>query len=122
MSSPIDDGPTPGDPASAGPRPPATARDLAWAVAATMLTVVTGAQFAALTLALLRTDSPLSTGGMVLGFVVTVVWLLTISWLVLGCWRRSVWGCPFEHVPTALPARHCPRHHMTGDPPERAEG
>jgi hypothetical protein len=39
-----------------------------------------------------------------------VVWFLTIYWLVAGAWRRSVWGCPFEHTEDAHFDRRCQRH------------
>lgn len=102
--------PRPGDPRSAGPRPPARAADLGWLALATALTVVTAVQFVGLAVALLRLEVRLSGGGMVLGFLITVGWLLIIAWFVLGSWRRTVWGCPFEHTSTAPTLRRCERH------------
>lgn len=102
--------PRPGDPRSSGPRPPAGWRDIAWVALAACLIGVTGVQFVTLFLALLRLEVRLSTGGMVLGFAITVVWLLTISWFSMGAWRRSVWGCPFDHDTAAPALRRCERH------------
>jgi hypothetical protein len=51
-------------------------------------------------------------GGAVLGFLVTVVWFLTVFWLAAGAWRRSVWGCPFAHTEDAHPDRRCQRHDL----------
>jgi hypothetical protein len=67
----------------------------------------------------LRIDETAPTGGaLFLGFLITVVWLLTIFWLVMGAWRRTVWGCPFEHDEEAAAARRCPRH---AAPPRRRD-
>ncbi len=60
-------------------------------------------------------DVVLSTGMLVLAFVVTVVWLMTVFWVSVGSWRRSVWGCPFDHLETSPQARRCPRHHLLED-------
>lgn len=107
---PPDGAPRPGDPRSTGPRPPAAPRDLLWGLLVVALVLVTAVQLVGLAVAAARLQPPPTTGGLVLGFLVTVVWLLTISWLVLGAWRRSVWGCPFEHRVDAPPARRCARH------------
>ena len=118
---PTGDGPTPGDPRHPGPRPAATWRDLAWATLAVAIATITIIQVIGLTVALLRLDVQPTAGGIVLGFVVTVVWWLTIHWLVLGAWRRSVWGCPFAHTGDDLgdPAVTCPRHgRVTADRPD----
>jgi hypothetical protein len=80
--------------------------------------VVTVVQLVGLAVAAAHLQPAPSTGGLVLGFLVTVVWLLTIYWLVMGAWRRSVWGCPFDHRHDAAPARRCPRHPgVVGDDP-----
>lgn len=106
--------PEPGDPRDPGPRPAGGPRDLGWAALAAGLVVVTAAQLVALVAVLVRTGA--SGGGAVLGFLVTVVWLLTISWLVLGAWRRTVWGCPFAHEHDAVVDRRCARHRLLGPP------
>lgn len=31
-------------------------------------------------------------------------------WLVMGAWRRTVWGCPHLHDPEAPVERRCQRH------------
>jgi hypothetical protein len=102
--------PRPGDPRDPGPRPAAQLRDLWWGALAVTVSVVTAVQVLGLAVALVRLDPGPTTGGLVLGFLVTVVWLLTIWWLVVGAWRRSVWGCPFSHTIDAPAARRCPRH------------
>jgi hypothetical protein len=107
--------PAPGDPRDGGPRPPPTPRDLWWGALAVTLTVVTAVQLVGLAVAVIRLEVAPTTGGLVLGFLVTVVWLLTIWWLVVGAWRRSVWGCPFSHLPSAADLRRCPRHSPVPD-------
>ena len=105
------EGPRPGDPRSAGPRPGARWRDAVWLVVAGGLGTVTVWQL--LRLVLTVGSDPglqLGGGGLLLAIAITVVWLLTVSWLVLGAWRRTVWGCPFDHEHDAPPARRCPRH------------
>jgi hypothetical protein len=72
--------------------------------------LLTAVQLVGLTIAVVRLETAPSGGGLVLGFLITVVWLLTIYWLVMGAWRRSVWGCPFEHDADAPAARRCQRH------------
>ncbi len=106
------DGPTPGDPRHPGPRPAATWRDLAWGTLAGTIATITLVQVIGLTVTLLRSGVQPTVGGVLLGFVITVVWWLTIHWLVLGAWRRSVWGCPFPHAGDDLgdAAATCPRH------------
>jgi hypothetical protein len=116
-----DDAPThaprPGDPRDPGPRPPGRARDVAWLGLAVVLVSVTAVQFLALARAFLGGDLPtLGTGGLLLAFAFTVVWLLTIAWIALGAWRRSVWGCPFAHLSDAPAARRCPRHGLVDRP------
>jgi hypothetical protein len=109
-----EDGPRPGDPRSAGPRPPATGKDIGWVTLAVIVTGVTATQFVGLTLSLLRMEQRPEGGAVFLGFLITVVWLLTIWWVVMGAWRRTVWGCPFDHHADASEARSCPRHtHVT---------
>jgi hypothetical protein len=111
LGGPEPDGPRPGDPRDPGPRPPARGRDIGWVALAGALAVVTVAQLVALVRVLVGDDAPaLGGSGLFLGFLVTVVWLLTIAWTVLGSWRRSVWGCPFSHDAAAPDARRCPRH------------
>ncbi|GGI06919.1 hypothetical protein [Egicoccus halophilus] len=102
--------PRPGDPRSTGPRPPAGWRDVVWLALAVGIAAVTALQFVRLAWTALGGDLPVTTGGLVLAFVITVVWLLTIHWLVAGSWRRSVWGCPFEHTEAAVAERRCQRH------------
>jgi hypothetical protein len=116
-----DDAPThaprPGDPRDPGPRPPGRARDVAWLGLAVVLVSVTAVQFLALARAFLGGDlPPLGAGGLLLAFAFTVVWLLTIAWVTLGAWRRSVWGCPFAHRSQAPAARRCPRHRLVDRP------
>jgi hypothetical protein len=116
--------PTPGDPRSEGPRPEATWRDAAWAALAAVVVVVTVAQLGRLAYrAATDPDVVLSTGMLVLAFVVTVVWLMTVFWVSVGSWRRTVWGCPFDHLPSSPSARRCPRHRLLEpDTSTRAEG
>jgi hypothetical protein len=102
--------PRPGDPRAGGPRPSAGPRDLLWAGLAGALVVLTVVQLVGLTIAVVRLETAPSGGGFVLGFLITVVWLLTIYWLVMGAWRRSVWGCPFDHDADAAASRRCQRH------------
>jgi hypothetical protein len=105
------DGPKPGDPRSTGPRPRATVRDGFWLALCGAITVVTTLQLVRLVWTLTTSDQvQVSGGGAVLGFLVTVVWLLTIFWLSAGAWRRSVWGCPFDHAEDAVFDRRCRRH------------
>lgn len=107
--------PDPGDPRSGGPRPGATWRDAAWGTVAATVVAVTVAQLGRLAyVAATDPDVVLSAGMLVLAFVVTVVWLLTVFWVSMGSWRRTVWGCPFDHLPTSPPARRCPRHRLLG--------
>lgn len=73
-----EDGPRPGGRRYGGPRPAARGRDLGWATLAVVVTVVTASQFARLAVVLLDLDQRTGTGSLVLGFLVTVVWLLTI--------------------------------------------
>jgi hypothetical protein len=76
-----------------------------------VLLAVTAVQLVALVRALVGDELPaLGGGGLLLGFAVTVVWLLTIAWFTLGAWRRTVWGCPFAHAHDAPAARRCIRH------------
>lgn len=111
MSQPPTDPPAPGDPRSPGPRPAAGPTDVAWAALAVLLIAVTAVQLARVAYRA-ATDPDVVTGGgpLVLAFIVTVVWLLTIYWLSVGSWRRTVWGCPFEHRHQAPAARRCQRH------------
>jgi hypothetical protein len=114
------EGPRPGDPAGAGPRPPARFRDGFWLALAGALAVVTLLQLVRLVHTVATSDEVQVTGGgAFLGFLVTVVWLLTIAWLVAGAWRRSVWGCPFEHTEDAHLHRRCQRHALV---PAAADG
>jgi hypothetical protein len=102
--------PEPGDPRDRGPRPHATGRDVIWGLLAITIAGVTAVQFIGLAIALSRLPARPSTGGLVLGFLITVVWLLTIYWLTLGAWRRSVWGCPFHHRAHGSTIGRCVRH------------
>jgi hypothetical protein len=102
--------PRPGDPRGGGPRPGAAGRDLLWAGLAGAVTVLTAVQLVGLAIAMVRLESAPTGGALFLGFLITVVWLLTIFWLVMGAWRRTVWGCPFEHDEQAPAARRCQRH------------
>jgi hypothetical protein len=112
------DAPRPGDPRSQGPRPRPRPRDAFWLALTGAIAVVTAAQLVRLAVTVL-TDPALevSGGGLLLAFAITVVWLLTVTWLALGAWRRSVWGCPFDHDADAPEARRCVRHGTVGDPP-----
>lgn len=104
-------GPRPGDPASRGPRPRAHLRDGFWLALTGALVIVTVLQVIRLVWTIATDDRvQVSGGGAFLGFLVTVVWFLTIYWLVAGAWRRSVWGCPFEHTEDAHYDRRCQRH------------
>lgn len=116
MSHPDPGPPVPGDPRSSGPRPAPRARDLAWLTLAVALIVVTAAQLLRLAHRA-ATDPDVVAGGgaLVLAFVVTVVWLLTVYWLAAGSWRRTIWGCPFEHTTSAPRARRCHRHDLLDD-------
>ncbi len=113
---PDDDGPVPGEPRDPGPRPNATPRDLAWASLAVVIGGATGLQLIGLVLAVSRPGLEPGGGGLLLAFLVTVVWLLTIYWLVMGAWRRSVWGCPFHHDVAVMDGRRCPRHTAGPEP------
>jgi hypothetical protein len=113
---PEDDGPAPGDPRDTGPRPHATPPDLAWAALAALIAGATVLQLIGLVLAVTRPGLEPGGVGLFLGFLVTVVWLLTVYWVVMGAWRRSVWGCPFRHDTVGRDARRCPRHHLVTDP------
>jgi hypothetical protein len=103
--------PAPGDPRSSGPRPRPRARDLGWAALAVAVVAVTLWQLGRLAYVAATDPDVAPSGGMlVVAFVVTVVWLLTVFWVSVGSWRRSVWGCPFEHAEDAPRLRRCPRH------------
>jgi hypothetical protein len=109
--------PRPGDPRDPGPRPPARTRDVLWLALGVVLVAVTVVQFIALARALIGGElPPLGAGGLFLGFAVTVVWLLTIAWVSLGAWRRTVWGCPFGHAHDTPAARRCVRHPLLDAP------
>lgn len=107
--------PEPGDPRDRGPRPHATGRDVFWGLLAVAIGGVTAVQFIGLAIALTRLPTGPSTGGVVLGFLITVVWLLTIYWLTMGAWRRSVWGCPFHHRRAGPVVGRCMRHDLVTD-------
>jgi hypothetical protein len=103
--------PEPGDPRSSGPRPRPGGRDLAWGALAVAVVVVTVLQLARLAyLAATDPDVAITGGLLVLAVVITVVWLLTVFWVAVGAWRRTVWGCPFDHTADAPRLRRCPRH------------
>jgi hypothetical protein len=109
--------PPPGDPASSGPRPPAGWRDWVWLAVAIALILVTLLQAVRLVVIVFTEELTVSPVGLLLAFAITVVWLVGISWLVAGGWRRSVWGCPFDHTQDTPAARRCPRHRLVaGDP------
>jgi hypothetical protein len=118
--------PAPGDPRSSGPRPRARAKDLVWGALSIVVVAVTVWQLGRLVY-LAATDPDIAPSGGMLGlaFVITVVWLLTIFWVSVGAWRRTVWGCPFEHTEDAPRLRRCPRHGLLPAPgtpaTERAE-
>lgn len=112
------DGPRPGDPASDGPRPPARWRDGLWLAFAGAVALVTVLQTIRLVVTVLTDERVQVTGGgAVLGFIITVAWYLTIYWLAAGAWRRSVWGCPFEHREDAPYDRRCQRHPLLAAAP-----
>ncbi|MBS3942594.1 MAG: hypothetical protein KG028_16675 [Actinobacteria bacterium] len=102
--------PQPGDPRSRGPRPRARWRDGLWLGMALVLAAVTAVQFVRLAWVALTGDLEVGTAGLLLAFLITVAWLMTIFWLVAGAWRRSVWGCPFEHAAGSPDVRRCARH------------
>jgi hypothetical protein len=113
--------PAPGDPRSAGPRPRPRAKDVAWAALSIVVVTVTAWQLTRLVyLAATEPDVAPSGGMLFLAFVITVVWLLTVFWLSVGAWRRTVWGCPFDHTEDAPRLRRCPRHGLL--PPDAAGG
>lgn len=111
-------GPVPGDPRDPGPRPHATGADVFWGLLAAAIGTLTGVQFIGLAVRLGGLPERPSLGGLILGFTITVVWLLTIYWLTMGAWRRSVWGCPFDHRRDGVATRRCVRHALvtTVDP------
>ena len=109
--------PRPGDPRHDGPRPEATWRDLFWASLAFGLGAGTLVQFVVLGARLLQLQVRPSVGGVLLGFLITVAWLLTIYWLALGAWRRSIWGCPFRHTEDGYVGARCPRHRRLANGP-----
>ena len=90
---------------------------MAWLALGTALTALTAVQVTLLGYRA-ATAPGLALGGvaLLLAFAVTVLWLLAIAWLVLGSWRRTVWGCPFDHEASAPPARRCPRHPLLSEP------
>lgn len=81
-----------------------------WLGMAVGLAGITALQFVRLAWTALTGDLEVSPAGLLLAFLITVAWLMTIYWLVAGAWRRSLWGCPFEHTTDAPEARRCPRH------------
>ena len=109
--------PQPGDPRSQGPRPHATWRDRLWVLLGTSLVIVTVVEVVGLLIAVRRLSARPSTLGLVLGFLVTVGWFLTVYWVAMGTWRRSVWGCPFDHTTEAPFERRCTRHRLLEPPP-----
>jgi hypothetical protein len=116
-------GPRPGDPRDPGPRPPARGRDVLWLSLAIALVTSTAVQLVALVRALVGDDLPRIGGaGLLLGFAITVVWLLTVAWFSLGAWRRTVWGCPFSHAGDAPIARRCVRHALVEAPRPGTDG
>ncbi|MEX1178251.1 MAG: hypothetical protein WEB09_07290 [Nitriliruptor sp.] len=120
-----EDGPRLGDPRSDGPRPPGRLRDGFWLALTGALIAVTVLQLIRLVWTLATSDQVQITGGRAfVGFLITVVWLLTIFWLAAGAWRRSVWGCPFEHIESAVWDRRCQRHALvpTGEPAPGTDG
>lgn len=104
--------PAPGDRRDGGPRPRATVRDAWWGLLTVGLVGITVVQLVGLTVALVGLEERPTGGGLFLGFLITVVWLLTIYWLAMGAWRRSVWGCPFRHTADAPEVRRCARHRV----------
>ena len=94
-----------------------------WLALAVALVALTAVQLVALVRALVGDDLPRIGGaGLLLGFAITVVWLLTVAWFTLGAWRRTVWGCPFAHTRDAPVARRCVRHAMVDAPRQGADG
>jgi hypothetical protein len=109
--------PAPGDPRSSGPRPRPRAKDVAWAALCVVVVAVTVWQLGRLAYVAATDPAVAPSGGMlVVAFVVTVVWLLTVFWVSVGAWRRSVWGCPFDHAEDAPRLRRCPRHGLVPSP------
>lgn len=107
----VDGGPRPGDPAAGGPRPAATARDVLWSTLGAVLLAVTVFQTVRLAWTLATSPDVDVTGlGAILGFLVTFAWFWIVYWVAAGAWRRTVWGCPFQHVEDAPWERRCSRH------------
>lgn len=114
---PVEGAPRPGDPASDGPRPDAGWRDLIWA-AVTGATLAVALALGGLTLSYVAFSGEVQvTGGVaVLGFLATVASGMIVFWVAVGAWRRTVYGCPFDHRDTAPWERRCRRHELVGDP------
>ena len=108
--------PKPGDPRSRGPRPSSTWSDHLWLLLGVSLVVVTFAQVIGFLVVVRRLEVRPTTLGLVLGFLITVGWFLTVYWIAMGAWRRSVWGGPFDHDGDARLERRCSRHQLLGPP------
>ncbi len=62
-------------------------------------------------------DVEVTTGTSIIGFLFTVAAGMIVFWLAVGAWRRTVWGCPFEHDAAAPWVARCRRHELLGTPP-----
>lgn len=90
---------------------------MVWAALCIVVVAVTVWQLGRLAYRAATDPDVAPSGGMlVLAFIVTVVWLLTIFWVSVGAWRRTVWGCPFDHTEDAPRLRRCPRHGLLPSP------
>lgn len=107
--------PRPGDPASDGPRPPATWRDRVWAgMTALVLTVTLLLGGLILSFVAFSGEVQPTGGTSFLGFLATVATGMIVFWVSVGAWRRTVWGCPFEHAADAAWVVRCRRHELVG--------
>lgn len=67
-------------------------------------------------------DVEVTTGLSVMGFLFTVAGGMILFWLAVGAWRRTVWGCPFEHEADAPWVARCQRHALVGEPTDDGTG
>lgn len=47
------------------------------------------------------------------GLLIGVLLLAPAFFIVVGTWRRTIWGCPFPHEPGAAQSDACPRHPLS---------
>jgi hypothetical protein len=83
----------------------ATWRDYSWAAVSLLAAAATISAVA---------DSDILVGAII---------LLAGIWIVVGAYRRTIWGCPFSHAEDALDP--CPRHdesaHVRGGRADRVD-